>query len=133
MPPHAREAARLDDALELGRNGGRLTSRRAEKLRDLDYRRSRIRLHLLVSQEQNVVGAGELLPRNEMLEVIAEIDLTANETLEEILERTVREFVMPREAARVVKERYDTIERIARDMNIARRAHRARACAAGAS
>src|SRR5690606_16728163 len=96
---HAREARgtehALDDGIVLGSGGGRAADEAAET----PNRPTRVGEHVLVSQYLHVrlLRAGD--PREQMIEVIAEVDLARDEAFEEVAERTVGEIVVLHEAA----------------------------------
>ncbi len=60
------------------------------------------------------------IPGPQMIEVVAEVHLASDETIEVLVESSGGEIVVLRESTSVMIERYDAIERIARDINILR-------------
>src|SRR5690606_21651897 len=103
-PPALIAAHPLEAALLAESGDGRSVSRErcrglAEERADLGNDALCLALHPLVRHKQNVRRASLRIPRQEVLEVAAEVHLARDEALEEIVERAFREIVVLHEAS----------------------------------
>ena len=78
---HALEATVPQNSTQYGLIGDIV---RAHELPDATYGRRRVGAHAFVRQEEHIVIVGVLVPRTQIVEIIAEVDLAGQKTFEKI-------------------------------------------------